>query len=248
MHILEEFELHPLIKLNLFGIDLSINKAVLTMWAVVLVVFVSFMLARRLLARRKSLIPTGIHNFLEVFIQFIKEDIILETMGKDGLPWLPFIGTLFFFILGSNLFGLIPGFFTPTSNINVTATLAVIVAVAVQGVGVSKHGLWGYIKGLVPSGVPLPMAIMMFPIEIVGQIAKPFSLAVRLFANMTAGHLALIVFLSLIIYFKSYIIAPFPLLGNMAMILLEILFSFIQAFIFTVLSAMYIGTAIQSQH
>ncbi len=244
MHLLEEFELHSLINLELFGVDLSINKAVIAMWIASFLVFLLLYLA----ARRKELVPRGLQNVMETLVQFLREEVVIGMMGKEGLPWFPFIATLFFFILGCNLIGLIPGSFTPTSNIFVTATLAMVVFISVQLAGIYKHGLLGHIGGWIPRGVPVAVAIIMFPIEVISQIAKPFSLAVRLFANMLAGHLVIISLLGLIFLFKSYLIAVFPVLGAVAIFMLEIGFSLIQAYIFTVLSAMYIADAIHGAH
>lgn len=245
MNVIEHFELHPYVHLEFFGIDMSINKAVIMMWIACALIFAIFLIA----SRKRQMVPRGLQNVVEAVLDFLRLDIVMENIGgKEGRTWMPFITTLFFFIFFCNILGLLPGAFTATSNINVTATLAIIVFLAVQIQGVIKHGPIKYIKGWVPSGIPVVISIIMFPIEVVGQLAKPFSLAVRLFANMFAGHVILLVFLYLILYFKSIIIAPFPLLGVVAMSMLEILFSGIQAYIFVILSSMYIGVAIHAEH
>jgi len=141
------------------------------------------------------------------------------------------------------LLGLVPLLAGPTTNINVTAALAIIVFLTVQVTGVVKHGPLGYLKSMIPSGVPLPIAVFLFPVEIVSQFAKPFSLAVRLFANMFAGHAVMLLIISLIFLFKSYLILPLPIIGNTAIMMFEIFVAFIQAFVFTYLSALYIATA-----
>lgn len=244
MNPLHHFELHPLIELHLFGIDLSITKAVLMIWIVtILLIFLLIFVARR-----GRLYPYGLQNFIESIIQFLRDKLIIETIGEEGMPWFPFIATLFFFILASNLLGLIPGAFTTTSNINVTASLAICVFLAVQTQGIKKHGLFGYFKGFVPGGIPLWVLPLMVPIEIIGQLAKPFSLAIRLFANMFAGHVIILVFLTLILTFKSYIIAPMPLIGVVMMNGFEIFVSVIQAYIFAMLTASYISAAIHVNH
>jgi F-type H+-transporting ATPase subunit a len=117
------------------------------------------------------------------------------------------------------------------------------VFIIVQSTGIYKHGFIGYFKNILPDSVPLPILIFMVPLEIISQLAKPFSLAMRLFANMFAGHAVMICFLSLIIIFKSYFIAPFPLVGNIIFSMFEILIAFIQAFIFTFLTSLYISAA-----
>ncbi|UCE18837.1 MAG: F0F1 ATP synthase subunit A [Gemmatimonadota bacterium] len=244
MHLLEHFELHPIVELHLFGIDMSITKAVIMMWVACALLFILSIIA----TRRSRLIPSGLQNIMEVIINFLRNSLVLETMGKEGLPWFPFIATLFLFILICNLLGLIPGSFTATSNINVTAALAIMVFLAVQGVGVYKHGPIKYLKGFIPSGIPLWILPIMIPIEIISQFAKPFSLAIRLFANMLAGHGVILVFLFLILSLKSFIFAILPLTGVVVMSAFEIFVAGIQAYIFTILAAMYISAAIHIEH
>ncbi len=244
MDLLEHFELHPIVPIHIMGIDLSITKAVLWMWiACLLLLALSF-----LATRRSRLVPSGVQNVLESIVLFLRDNLVMETMGKEGLPWFPFIATLFLFILACNLLGIIPGSFTATSNINVTATLAVIVFFSVQGVGLFKHGPIKYAKGLVPSGIPLWILPIIIPIEIISQFTKPLSLAIRLFANMLAGHAVILVFLTLILSMKNYIFGLLPLAGVVVMSAFEIFVAVIQAYIFAILSASYIGAAIHSEH
>ena len=179
---------------------------------------------------------------------FFKQSLVLEILGEEGIVWFPFVATLFFFILFCNLLGLIPKMFTATSNINVTASLAAVVFLCTQGVGIYKHGLIGYLKKFVPKGIHPLILIIMVPVEIISQLAKPFALAVRLFANMTAGHLVILVFLSMIFMFKSVIIAPFPLAMAVVMMAFEIFVALIQAFIFSILASMYLAEASHAEH
>ena len=244
MHLLEHFELHPIVELHFFGLDLSITKAVVMMWIACLILLVLSIMA----TRRSRLVPRGLQNIMESIILFLRDNLVLDTIGPDGLPWFPFIATLFLFILVCNLLGLIPGSFTATSNINVTAALAIVVFLAVQGIGVYKHGVIGYVRGFIPSGIPLWILPIMIPIEIISQFAKPFSLAIRLFANMLAGHGVILVFLFLILSFKSYIFAALPLAGVVVMSAFEIFVAAIQAYIFAILAAMYISAAIHIEH
>jgi len=248
MDLLHHFELHPIVEIHVLGIDLSITKAVVMIWIACCLTFLFLTLG----GRRTKLVPSGLQNFVEAIIDFLRSNLILQTLGEEGLAWFPFIATLFFFILFCNLLGLIPGAFTATSNINVTATLAVIVFLSTQGAGVAKHGLLGYLKKFVPKGIPLFVIPIMVPIEIISQFAKPFSLAfslaVRLFANMTAGHAVILVFLFMIIMFKSWVIAAVPLIGVVVMSAFEIFVGLIQAYIFSILTAMYIAEAVQEAH
>ena len=244
MDLLHHFELHPIVEIHILGLDLSITKAVVMLWIACALTFLFLILG----GRKAKLIPSGLQNFVEAIIDFLRTNLVLQTLGEEGLAWFPFIATLFFFILFCNLLGLIPGAFTATSNINVTATLAVIVFLCTQGAGVAKHGFFGYLKKFVPTGIPRPILIIMIPIEVISQFAKPFSLAVRLFANMTAGHAVIMVFLFMIIMFKSWVVAAVPLIGVVVMSAFEIFVGFIQAYIFSILAAMYIAEAVQEAH
>lgn len=244
MDLLHHFELHPIVEIHVLGIDLSITKAVVMMWIACGLTFFFLVMG----GRKAKLVPSGFQNFVEAIIGFLRSNLILETLGEEGVAWFPFIATIFFFIVFCNLLGLIPGAFTATSNINVTATLAVIVFLCTQGAGVAKHGPIGYLKKFVPKGIPLWIVPIMLPIEIISQFAKPFSLAVRLFANMTAGHGVILVFLFMIIMFKSWAITAVPLIGVVVMSAFEIFVALIQAYIFSILAAMYIAEAVQEAH
>jgi F-type H+-transporting ATPase subunit a len=135
-----------------------------------------------------------------------------------------------------------------TTNINVTAALAIIVFVTVQAAGIYHLGITGYLKKYIPEGVPFFIVIFMIPVEIVSQLARPFSLAVRLFANMFAGHAVMLLLISMIFIFRSYILLPIPVLGNTAFLAFELFIAAIQAFVFTYLSAFYIATALEEEH
>ncbi len=201
-------------------------------------------------SRKASLVPSGrLVNFVEAIIEFIQTNVVEENMGKEGRKWLPFLLSLFMFIWFANLIGLVPGFYTPTSSVFVTGTLAfLIVAPTLHIYGMKKHGVIKYIKSFVPHGVPVFIAPFLFVIEMIYTLSKPFSLTVRLFANMFAGHLVLLTFIGLILEFKSFIIAPLPMLGAILVMGLELLFTSIQAYIFTTLSSMYIADAIHGGH
>lgn len=217
-------------------LDVTVPKHVLMMWIAGLVII----LVCRLALRDKGLIPRGIRNFLEIFILFVRDEIVNANFGKkDGQKYLPFFLTIFFFIMACNLIGLIPLFATATGNINVTATLAMVTFIVIQLSGIQKHGFLGYIKNIVPSGVPLWIYPILFPVEILGMITKAFALAIRLFANMIAGHIVITVLISLIITFTAPPIILFPL----GISLLEVFIALLQAYIFTFLSAVFISMA-----
>ncbi|OGC12029.1 ATP synthase F0 subunit A [candidate division WOR-1 bacterium RIFOXYA12_FULL_52_29] len=241
--ILEHFQAPVYYHLQLFGVDLSITKAVVSMWVVVAAVFSFFWLA----TRRLSTIPGRAQSVAEVSIELLQGQLA-GILGDETKKWLPFLLTLFLFILGCNLSGLIPDWFSASSNINFTATLALMVIMVATGAGIAKHGFLGYCKSIVPSGLPLAILPLLIPIEIINQLARPFSLAVRLFANVFAGHTVLLAFISMILIFKNVYVAPLPVAGHVIVSILELLFAFIQAFIFMFLSAVYVAEATSSGH
>ncbi|MDI6817452.1 MAG: F0F1 ATP synthase subunit A [Actinomycetota bacterium] len=224
--------------------DISVNKAVVVLWLAALLSFGLIFYA----GRGRGLVAKGLRNAIEALFQFVKTDIVEDNMGHEGRKWLPFIGGLFFFILFSNLLGLIPGSFSPTSNINVTATLAILVFFSIIIQGMIKQGGFGFWKNLAPSGLPAWLYIIMYPLEFVSLLAKPFSLAVRLFANLLAGHIVILSLLSLGILAGSWLVKPVPVFAATVMYGFEIFVAFIQAYIFAILTALYIGTAIHPEH
>ncbi len=234
---LHPFELHELISLVPAGIDLSINKAVILMWVVVAVV--SFLMISA--ASSRQLVPGKLQNLAEMIVDFIR-NIILDTMGEQGMKFFPLIATLFLFILFCNLLGLIPGSYTVTSQIIVTAVFALGIYGLSLVLGFSMHGA-KFLGILVPPGTPGWLLPLMIPIELISQLARPISLAVRLFANMTAGHVILGVLFGLAIS-GGLLIGWLPFAFTIAMNGLELGIAFIQAYIFTVLSCVYLGDAI----
>lgn len=243
MNILEEFVPHVYWKLEFKGVDLSITQYVLWMLISALVVFLFFFIA----SRRTRLVPSGLQNVAEVFVEFIRNSIVLELMGEAGLSWTPFIGTIFLFILTSNLLGLIPHSGASTGRISTTITWALIVFFAYNLVGVKKNGLWGYLKSFAPSGVPAWVLVFMVPIEIISHIARPLSLGIRLFANILAGHMVLAVFTMMAVS-SAWWIKWLPFGGVIIMNLFEVFVGAIQAYVFAVLAAIYIGSAIHAEH
>lgn len=234
---LHPFELHCYQDLHLFGLNVCLNKAVILMWIVV--ALAGFLLVRAGSAR--SLVPSKLQSLAEMLVDFIR-GIILDTMGKDGMRFFPLIATLFIFILFSNLLGLIPGSYTVTSQIIVTAVFALGVYALSVILGFSLHGV-KFLGILVPPGTPGWLLPLMMPIELISQLARPISLAVRLFANMTAGHVILGVLFGLAIT-GGVLIGWLPFAFTIAMNALEVGIAFIQAYIFTVLTCVYLGDAI----
>jgi F-type H+-transporting ATPase subunit a len=186
-------------------------------------------------------------------VLYLRNEVILPNVGHHGDKYVPFALTLFFFILFANVLGLIPFGSTATGNISVTATLALITFVMIEVAGMRALGP-AYIKTIVywphdmPLAMKLPMTLIMTPVEIVGKLTKPFALAIRLFANMTAGHVVVLALISLIFTFGSYFIAGVPVLMAVAIMLLEIFVAFLQAFIFTLLASVFIGQIREGAH
>jgi len=232
---------------NVLGlsIDLSITNHVVMLWVASIFLILLF----RFSFKKDKLVQTGFASLLEMLIIFLRDEIAVNNLGKkDGIKFTPLIATFFFFILTCNLMGLIPLFTTPTGNINVTAALALVTFFTGQAFGIKENGFFKYFKSLVPSGVPLPLFPLLFVIEIMGLLAKHFALIMRLFANMVAGHIVIFAFLSLIIILKTLWVAPFSIGFAIFVNFLEILVGFIQAYVFTILSTLFIGMAIHPDH
>jgi F-type H+-transporting ATPase subunit a len=231
---------------TLFGIDLTPTKHVIFMWlAAILVFLIAITVSRQY---RASLIPKRVSNLFEIFIIFVRDEIAVPTLGKNYYKFLPFLLTLFFFILFGNFLGLIPYSATFTSNIAVTATLAIISFIMIQLGGIRQNGFFGYFKGLVPHGIPVVLLPLMILVEILGLFTKPFALAIRLFANMIAGHIVILALIGLIFFMGTIFVAPVSIAFAVFIYLLEILVALIQAYIFTMLSSLFIGMAVHQEH
>ncbi len=231
------------------GTPLAINKVVLIYLIALALTAGLFILA----GAKKSLVPSGISHFAEGGINFVESNVVEQTMGADGKKYVPFLTTIFFFIFFSNIFEVIPGIqFPANSRMAVPISLAMMVWVIYNYLGIKNQGFFGYLKNsLFPPGVPWALYIIVMPIEFFSVfIIRPLSLAIRLWANMVAGHLLLVTFavLSAALWDSTYIgaLAPFTML--VLMIAFEIVVSFLQAFIFTILTAVYMAGAIHPEH
>lgn len=231
---------------HIFGFDLSITKHVFFIFLIAAILILIALLAAR--SYKKSIIPKGFANLFEVLILFVRDEIVAPSIGKGYETYLPYLLTLFFFILLSNLFGLIPYSVTITGNIAVTAALASISFIVTQFAGIKSHGTIKYFKGLVPSGMPKLILIIIIPLEILGLFTKPFALCIRLFANMIAGHIVIFSLLGLIFIMHSIYVAPVSVGFALFIELLELLVAVIQAYIFTMLTALFIGMSVHSDH
>jgi len=241
-------------RIELFGIDFSITKHVVMMMVAAVLLIIVLSIAAR--PRRLHEAPTGFAAAIEVVVEFIRNQIAIPNMGeKLGIMFTPYLCTAFFFILTCNLMGLVPYAATATGNVSVTAALASITFILTQAMAVKMNGIGGYLKHLT-GGVHPAMWIIMIPVEFLGLFTKPFALCIRLYANMTAGHVVILSLIGLIFIFgksganpiAGYGIAPVSVAFSLFVNLLEILVAFLQAYIFTLLSSLFIGFAAHSDH
>jgi F-type H+-transporting ATPase subunit a len=276
---------HPLIHLpTIFGIDFSVTKHVLMLWITAAVVFFLVTLTVRRYLRQERLQPKGFMTALEILVEFIRDSIVLPNVGsKWVLVYTPLLLTLFLFILTANTIGLIPFFdlvallnhsflhlpeesffarvlhggVTATANFNVTAALATITFFLIIIAGARAHGFVQHWKNMVPQGLPWPIYFLLIPIEIMGMFVRPFALTMRLAANMTGGHIAILAILSFVFIFAELfgraivgigvgVALSVPLAVGISA--LEIIVVLVQAYVFTLLSAVFIGMAIHAHH
>ena len=240
-------EWHP------FGMDLSITKHVVMMWLVSIVLFLLFRLAVR--RSKASAVPSGMRNALEVLVVFIRDEVARKSIPQGADRFVGYLLTTFFFILLCNLIGLVPGMATATGNISVTGALALVAFVVIQSGGIREYGLIKHFKNLVPHGLPLWLIPIMFFLELLSMFIKPFALCIRLFANMMAGHVVILAFVSFIFILGSlfnpvagWASAPFAVGFALFVYCLEILVAFLQAYIFTMLTANFIGMSVHPAH
>lgn len=248
---LDQFEIHPIVDLHFGATNISLTNSALWMLIGVGAIIIFFFLA----TRRASMIPNRIQGVAEVMYEFIF-DLVRDTVGPEGRKFFPYVFTLFIFILVANFFGMIPSIpgapkelatFTTTSHLIVTFALAMLTITIVVVYGVWKNG-FGFLKLFAPSGQPLPMYIILVPVEIVSFLSRPLSLAIRLFANMFAGHIILKVFAGFIVSLVGAggaytLIGIFPFLGILAVTLLEFLIAALQAYVFAILTCIYLSDA-----
>ena len=242
-------------------LDFSITKHVLFMMIAAVMVAVLLITAARGAKREHEAGaergPKGAANVVEAFILFLRDEIALKNIGHGGERYVPYIVTVFFFILFCNLLGLLPWGASPTGNISVTAALALMTFIIVEIAGMAALGFKGYMSTIfyVPHGLPKPlvpvMLLIMTPVEFLGKLTKPFALAIRLYANMTAGHAVVLALTGLLVMAgiaNTLLVAPAPILMAVAILILEVFVAFLQAYIFAMLSAVFIGLIRQHAH
>jgi len=286
-HVANSSHEHPLIHLpTVMGIDLSVTKHVLMLWLVAALLFllVTWLVRRYIKQPADRLVPSGAMTGLEMTVEFVRDAIVLPNVGKKWVrTWTPLILTFFFFILFANLIGLVPifdvialaqhGFLhlseesflvrvihggtTATGNYNVTAALATVTFLAIIVAGARAHGFFKHWANMVPKGLPWPIYFILIPIEIMGMFVRPFALTMRLAANMTGGHIALLAILSFVFIFAEMfghavagvgvgLVLSLPLAVGISA--LEIIVVLVQAYVFTLLTAVFIGMAIHAHH
>jgi F-type H+-transporting ATPase subunit a len=276
---------HPILHLpTLMGIDFSVTKHVMMLWLVAAFVFLLVTLAVRRYLKQDRLVPSGFMNSLEAVVEFIRDSIVAPNVGRKWVnTWTPLVLTLFIFILCANAVGLVPVFeflglldhwvlhtgehsfvkslmhggTTATANFNVTAALATITFGATIVAGSKAHGFLTHWKNLVPHGLAWPIYILLIPIEVIGMFARPFALTMRLAANMTGGHIAIVAILSFVFLFAELFGRAVTGIGvglavsvplAVAISALEIIVVLVQAYVFTLLTAVFIGMAIHVHH
>ena len=270
----------------LFGIDLSVTKHVLMLWIVALLVGIAVIIPVRKFLSSNKTAPSGWMNGIEAIVQFIRDSIVMPNVGpKWVMTWTPFVLTLFFFILFANGIGMVPifdvlgafnrfvldvpasdsnnminnllhGGVTATGNFNVTSGLATITFFSIMVAGTMAHGFINHWKNLAPHGLAWPIYIILIPIELMGLFVKPFALTMRLAANMTGGHIALLALLSLMAIFGEMFHSTIAGVGvaivaipiSVAISALEIIVVLVQAYVFTLLTSVFVGMAINVHH
>ena len=247
-HILD----HVLLPLFTIGpIHFNLTLHLLMMW-----ISAAFLILLFLFANMGSGRSAGkLKLLMETLILFIRDDVVVPALGERGKAYLHYFLTLFFFILTCNLLGLVPGAATATGNIAVTATLALCTFFLIHIAGVREQGFVHYVKGIVPSGLPAWLIPLMFPIELIGFLTKTFALSIRLFMNMIAGHIVVLAFLGLIFIFSAmnhwigWGTAPISVVMALFIHFLElVIVAPLQAFIFTFLTALFVGAAVHPEH
>lgn len=226
-------------------LDLSPTKHVVFLLLGAALLILLMALAAR--ANKKNRVPKGWGNLVEVFVKFVRDEIVIPNMGTAGIKYMPYVLTTFFFILLLNLMGLVPYGASATGNISVTAGLATVAFVMIQASAIRAQGFGHYLAHLT-GGVPVFLWPIMVPIEILGLFTKPFALCLRLFANMTGGHLVIVSLIGLIFLFKSWLVGVTTASFIVAINFLELFVAFLQAYVFTMLTCIFMGLGMQSGH
>ncbi len=238
---LEQFKIERLFEVRIGGLDASFTNSALFMLIAILAITAFLLLA----TRQRSLVPTRLQSMAELSYEFVA-NMIRDNVGTAGMKYFPFIFSLFMFILFCNLIGMIPFTFTVTSHIIVTFAMALVVFIGVTIIGFTRHGL-RYLKLFVPAGVPMALLPLLVVIEVLSYLIRPISLSVRLFANMTAGHTMLKVFGGFVVML-GILGGWAPLAFVVALTGLELGIAVLQAYVFTILTCIYLNDAVHMHH
>ncbi|MDZ7315802.1 MAG: F0F1 ATP synthase subunit A [candidate division KSB1 bacterium] len=235
---------HPIVKVpTVLGVDLTLTNHVIAIFVTAALLTAMFFYS----FRKKKEVYTGLAGALEAVAEYLMKEAIRPNLGADAKTYAPYLLTAFFFILVCNLLGLVPFGNTATGNISVTLTLAAMTLLVGVFAGIRKHGL-KYFAHFIPSGLPWFIVPIMLPVEIISLFSKHLALAIRLFANMIGGHITILALMDTIFIFHEWIVSPFPLILVIFASTLEVLIAFIQAFVFTTLSSVFIGSALSEEH
>jgi F-type H+-transporting ATPase subunit a len=243
LHPLDQFKIEPIIPIHIGGIDASFTNSALFM--VITIALASVVVIWG--SRGRALVPNRWQSLAEISYEFIA-GMIDDNVGHEGRDYFPFIFTLFMFIFFGNLLGLIPYGYTFTSQIIVTFAMAAVVFIGVTIIGIAKHG-WHFLSFFVPHGVPIVLLLLLVPIELLSYVIRPFTLSIRLFANMMAGHTMLAIFAGFVAplllaagAIKAFAVVPLGV--DILLIFLELLVAALQAYVFTILTCLYLRDAI----
>ena len=243
LHPLDQFKIEPIIPIHIGGVDASFTNSALFM--VITIALASAVVIWG--TRGRALVPSRWQSMAEISYEFIA-GMIDDNVGHEGRDYFPFIFTLFMFIFFGNLLGLIPYGYTFTSQIIVTFAMAAVVFIGVTIIGIARHG-WHFLSFFVPHGVPIVLLLLLVPIEVLSYIIRPFTLSIRLFANMMAGHTMLAIFAGFVAplllaagAIKAFAVVPLGV--DVLLIFLELLVAALQAYVFTILTCLYLRDAI----
>ncbi|QAY94442.1 F0F1 ATP synthase subunit A [Methylovirgula ligni] len=247
MDPIHQFTVEPFVPVHLFGLDVSFTNASLFMILVVALVSIVMLIG----TSQRSIVPGRLQSAAEMSYEFVASTVRM-TAGNEGMKFFPLIFTIFMFVLACNLLGLLPFSFSITSQIVITFALAIGIILVVIAVGVSRHGLH-FLKLFVPSGVTIWLLPFIVVIEVISFLIRPVTLSVRLFANMLAGHITLKVMAGFVAALlgagaATWIVAPLPFLANVVLLGFELFVAVLQAYIFTILSCVYLNDAIHPGH
>jgi F-type H+-transporting ATPase subunit a len=238
---LAQFTIDRLVPIHIGGVDASFTNSALLMVIAGVLLTVLMLVA----TRRAALVPGRWQSLPEMLYEFVAKSLIDDNIGPEGQRYFPFVFTLFMFVLFGNLLGLVPYSFTFTSHIVVTFGMAIVIFIGVTAIGIARHG-FHFLSLFVPHGVPKVLLVLLVPIELLSYCIRPMTLSIRLFANMLAGHTMLVIFAGFVAPLGAFYLVPglFPILVDVLLFFLELLVAVLQAFVFAILTCLYLNDAI----